>query len=193
MRSLLIFIVIMIASNAFEAGLKRAKNYEKNPTKKIKNKNKTSIDTIKKDQEKRKSSFKDILKEITKEIEEESNKHAEIKTNYPKESYNSLGDAIGFNNRDDGTNATTVTENGKLKDELDPKYLQAEDLTKDLVNYEKDYKGSLNKKVEDYKTIKEDNFYTDIVEESDEELRLNRLREAIVIKEILDKPVSMRE
>ena len=34
MRSLLIFIVIMIASNAFEAGLKRAKNYEKNPTKK---------------------------------------------------------------------------------------------------------------------------------------------------------------
>lgn len=193
MRSLLIFIVIMIASNAFEAGLKRAKNYEKNPTKKIKNKNKTSIETIKNDQKKRKSSFKDILKEITKEIEEESNKHAEIKTNYPKESYNSLGDAIGFNNRDDGTNATTVTENGKLKDELDPKYLQAEDLTKDLVNYEKDYKGSLNKKVEDYKTIKEDNFYTDIVEESDEELRLNRLREAIVIKEILDKPVSMRE
>lgn len=193
MRSLLIFIVIMIASNAFEAGLKRAKNYEKNPTKKIKNKNKTSIETIKNDQKKRKSSFKDILKEITKEIEEESNKHAEIKTNYPKESYNSLGDAIGFNNRDDGTNATTVTENGKLKDELDPKYLQAEDLTKDLVNYEKDYKGSLNKKVEDYKTIKEDNFYTDIVEESDEEMRINRLREAIVIKEILDKPVSMRE
>ncbi|MFR7348990.1 hypothetical protein [Peptoniphilus sp.] len=192
MRSLLIFIVIMIASNAFEAGLKRAKNYEKNPTKKIKNKNKTSIDTIKKDQEKRKSSFKDILKEITKEIEEESNKHAEIKTNYPKESYNSLGDAIGFNNRADGTNGATK-ENEKLKDELDPKYLQAEDLTKDLVNYEKDYKGSLNKKVEDYKTIKEDNFYTDIVEESDEELRLNRLREAIVIKEILDKPVSMRE
>lgn len=193
MRSLLIFIVIMIASNAFEAGLKRAKNYEKNPTKKIKNKNKTSIETIKNDQKKRKSSFKDILKEITKEIEEESNKHAEIKTNYPKESYNSLGDAIGFNNRDDGTNAATVTENGKLKDELDPKYLNAEDLTKDLVDYEKDYRGSLNKKVEDYKTIKEDNFYTDIVEESNEELRLNRLREAIVIKEILDKPVSMRE
>lgn len=193
MRSLLIFIVIMIASNAFEAGLKRAKNYEKNPTKKIKNKNKTFIDTIKKDQEKRKSSFKDILKEITKEIEEESNKHAEIKTNYPKESYNSLGEAIGFNNRDDGTNGATVSENEKLKDELGPKYLQAEDLTKDLVNYEKDYKGSLNKKVEDYKTIKEDNFYTDIVEESDEEMRINRLREAIVIKEILDKPVSMRE
>lgn len=193
MRSLLIFIVIMIASNAFEAGLKRAKNYEKNPTKKIKNKNKTSIDTIKKDQEKRKSSFKDILKEITKEIEEESNKHAEIKTNYPKESYNSLGEAIGFNNRDDGTNGVTTKENEKLKDELGPKYLQAEDLTKDLVNYEKDYKGSLNKKVEDYKTIKEDNFYTDIVEESDEEMRINRLREAIVIKEILDKPVSMRE
>lgn len=193
MRSLLICIVIMIASNAFEAGLKRAKNYEKNPTKKIKNKNKTSIETIKNDQKKRKSSFKDILKEITKEIEEESNKHAEIKTNYPKEYYNSLGDAIGFNNRDDGTNAATVTENGKLKDELDPKYLNVEDLTKDLVDYEKDYRGSLNKKVEDYKTIKEDNFYTDIVEESDEELRLNRLREAIVIKEILDKPVSMRE
>lgn len=193
MRSLLIFIVIMIASNAFEAGLKRAKNYEKNPTKKIKNKNKTSIETIKNDQKKRKSSFKDILKEITKEIEEESNKHAEIKTNYPKESYNSLGDAIGFNNRDDGTNAATVTENGKLKDELDPKYLNAEDLTKDLVDYEKDYRGSLNKKVEEYKTIKEDNFYTDIVEESDEEMRINRLREAIVIKEILDKPVSMRE
>lgn len=193
MRSLLIFIVIMIASNAFEAGLKRAKNYEKNPTKKIKNKNKTSIDTIKNDQKKRKSSFKDILKEITKEIEEESNKHAEIKTNYPKESYNSLGEAIGFNNRDDGTNGATVSENEKLKDELGPKYLQAEDLTKDLVNYEKDYKGSLNKKVEDYKTIKEDNFYTDIVEESDEEMRINRLREAIVIKEILDKPVSMRE
>ena len=193
MRSLLIFIVIMIASNAFEAGLKRAKNYEKNPTKKIKNKNKTSIDTIKKDQEKRKSSFKDILKEITKEIEEESKKHAEIKTNYPKESYNSLGEAIGFNNRDDGTNGANISENEKLKDELEPKYLQAEDLTKDLVDYEKDYRGSLNKKVEDYKTIKEDNFYTDIVEESDEELRLNRLREAIVIKEILDKPVSMRE
>lgn len=193
MRSLLIFIVIMIASNAFEAGLKRAKNYEKNPTKKIKNKNKTSIETIKNDQKKRKSSFKDILKEITKEIEEESNKHAEIKTNYPKESYNSLGDAIGFNNRDGGTNGATVSENEKLKDELGPKYLQAEDLTKDLVNYEKDYKGSLNKKVEDYKTIKEDNFYTDIVEESDEEMRINRLREAIVIKEILDKPVSMRE
>lgn len=193
MRSLLIFIVIMIASNAFEAGLKRAKNYEKNPTKKIKNKNKTSIETIKNDQKKRKSSFKEILKEITKEIEEESNKHAEIKTNYPKESYNSLGEAIGFNNRDDGTNRAIIKENEKLKDELDPKYLQAEDLTKDLVDYEKDYKGSLNKKVEDYKTIKEDNFYTDIVEESDEELRLNRLREAIVIKEILDKPVSMRE
>lgn len=193
MRSLLIFIVIMIASNAFEAGLKRAKNYEKNPTKKIKNKNKTSIDTIKKDQEKRKSSFKDILKEITKEIEEESNKHAEIKTNYPKESYNSLGEAIGFNNRDDGTNGTNISESEKLKDELEPKYLQAEDLTKDLVDYEKDYRGSLNKKVEDYKTIKEDNFYTDIVEESDEEMRINRLREAIVIKEILDKPVSMRE
>lgn len=193
MRSLLIFIVIMIASNAFEAGLKRAKNYEKNPNKKIKNKNKTSIDTIKKDQEKRKSSFKDILKEITKEIEEESNKHAEIKTNYPKESYNSLGEAIGFNNRDEKINGATTKENKKFKDELDPKYLQAEDLTKDLVNYEKDYKGSLNKKVEDYKTIKEDNFYTDIVEESDEEMRINRLREAIVIKEILDKPVSMRE
>lgn len=193
MRSLLIFIVIMIASNAFEAGLKRAKNYEKNPTKKIKNKNKTSIETIKNDQKKRKSSFKEILKEITKEIEEESNKHAEIKTNYPKESYNSLGEAIGFNNRDDGTNRAIIKENEKLKDELDPKYLQAEDLTKDLVDYEKDYKGSLNKKVEDYKTIKEDNFYTDIVEESDEEMRINRLREAMVIKEILDKPVSMRE
>ena len=42
------------------------------------------------------------------------------------------------------------------------------------------------------KTIEEDSFYGGLMEESDEDIRLEHLREAVVIKEILDKPVSMR-
>ena len=97
MRPILAFLLTIIISNVLEAGLNRAKNNKKNST--GKEKDKTSIDKIKKDQEERKNSFKDILKEITKEIEEESNKHAEIKTNYQRESFNSLGEAIGLKNK----------------------------------------------------------------------------------------------
>lgn len=191
MRSFLIFLAMMIASNALEAGINRAKNNKKNST--GKEKDKTSIDKIKKDQEERKNSFKDILKEITKEIEEESNKHAEIKTNYQRESFNSLGEAIGLKNKKKKSIAKKDNDlEVKSKDNMKPEDLKPQDLTSSVVDYEKNYKGSLNESIKDYKTIEEDSFYGDLVEESDEEIRLEHLREAMVIKEILDKPVSMR-
>ena len=182
---------MMIASNALEAGINRAKNNKKNST--GKEKDKTSIDKIKKDQEERKSSFKDILKEITKEIEEESNKHAEIKTNYQRESFNSLGEAIGLKNKKKKSIAKKDTDlEVKSKDNMKPEDLKPQDLTSSVVDYEKNYKGSLNEDIKDYKIIEEDSFYGDLMEESDEDIRLEHLREAVVMKEILDKPVSMR-
>lgn len=191
MESLFLFIITMIVANAFEKRLKRANNSEKNSPKK--NKNSTSIDKIKKDQEKRKSSFKDILKEITKEIEEESNKHAEIKTNYQRESFNSLGEALGLKNKKKKSVAKKDTDlEVKSKDNMKPEDLKPQDLTSGVVDYEKDYKGSLNEEIKDYKTIEEDSFYGDLMDESDEEIRLEHLREAVVLKEIFDKPVSMR-
>lgn len=181
----------MIASNALEAGINRAKNNKKNST--GKEKDKTSIDKIKKDQEERKNSFKDILKEITKEIEEESNKHAEIKTNYQRESFNSLGEAIGLKNKKKKSIAKKDTDlEVKSKDNMKPEDLKPQDLTSSVVDYEKNYKSSLNEDIKDYKTIEEDSFYGDLMEESDEDIRLEHLREAVVMKEILDKPVSMR-
>lgn len=181
----------MIASNALEAGINRAKNNKKNST--GKEKDKTSIDKIRKDQEKRKNSFKDILKEITKEIEEESNKHAEIKTNYQRESFNSLGEAIGLKNKKKKSIAKKDTDlEVKSKDNMKPEDLKPQDLTSSVVDYEKNYKGSLNEDIKDYNTIEEDSFYGDLMEESDEDIRLEHLREAVVMKEILDKPVSMR-
>lgn len=191
MRSFLIFLAMMIASNALEAGINRAKNNKKNST--GKEKDKTSIDKIKKDQKERKNSFKDILKEITKEIEEESNKHAEIKTNYQRESFNSLGEAIGLKNKKKKSIAKKDTDlEVKSKDNMKPEDLKPQDLTSSVVDYEKNYKGSLNEDIKDYKTIEEDSFYGDLMEESDEDIRLEHLREAVVMKEILDKPVSMR-
>ena len=191
MRSFLIFLAMMIASNALEAGINRAKNNKKNST--GKEKDKTSIDKIKKDQEERKNSFKDILKEITKEIEEESNKHAEIKTNYQRESFNSLGEAIGLKNKKKKSIAKKDTDlEVKSKDNMKPEDLKPQDLTSSVVDYEKNYKSSLNEDIKDYKTIEEDSFYGDLMEESDEDIRLEHLREAVVMKEILDKPVSMR-
>lgn len=191
MRSFLIFLAMMIASNALEAGINRAKNNKKNST--GKEKDKTSIDKIRKDQEKRKNSFKDILKEITKEIEEESNKHAEIKTNYQRESFNSLGEAIGLKNKKKKSIAKKDTDlEVKSKDNMKPEDLKPQDLTSSVVDYEKNYKGSLNEDIKDYNTIEEDSFYGDLMEESDEDIRLEHLREAVVMKEILDKPVSMR-
>ena len=182
---------MMIASNALEAGINRAKNNKKNST--GKEKDKTSIDKIKKDQEERKNSFKDILKEITKEIEEESNKHAEIKTNYQRESFNSLGEAIGLKNKKKKSIAKKDTDlEVKSKDNMKPEDLKPQDLTSSVVDYENNYKGSLNEDIKDYKTIEEDSFYGDLMEESDEDIRLEHLREAVVMKEILDKPVSMR-
>lgn len=181
----------MIVANAFEKRLKRANNSEKNSPKK--NKNSTSIDKIRKDQEKRKNSFKDILKEITKEIEEESNKHAEIKTNYQRESFNSLGEAIGLKNKKKKSIAKKDSDlEVKSKDNMKPEDLKPQDLTSSVVDYEKNYKGSLNEDIKDYNTIEEDSFYGDLMEESDEDIRLEHLREAVVMKEILDKPVSMR-
>lgn len=190
MRSFLIFLAMMIASNALEAGINRAKNNKKNST--GKDKDKTSIDKIKKDQEKRKSSFKDILKEITKEIEEESKKQAKVKTDYQKEAFNSLTEAIGFKNKNRKNTSKNTDLEVESKENMQPEDLKPQDLTKGMVDYEKDYKGSLNESIKDYKTIEEDSFYGDLVEESDEEIRLEHLREAMVIKEILDKPVSMR-
>lgn len=191
MESLFLFIITMIVANAFEKRLKRANNSEKNSPKK--NKNSTSIDKIRKDQEKRKNSFKDILKEITKEIEEESNKHAEIKTNYQRESFNSLGEAIGLKNKKKKSIAKKDSDlEVKSKDNMKPEDLKPQDLTSSVVDYEKNYKGSLNEDIKDYNTIEEDSFYGDLMEESDEDIRLEHLREAVVMKEILDKPVSMR-
>lgn len=190
MRSFLIFLAMMIASNALEAGINRAKNNKKNST--GKEKDKTSIDKIKKDQEERKNSFKDILKEITKEIEEESNKHAEIKTNYQRESFNSLGEAIGLKNKKKKNIAKYNDLEVKSKDNMKPEDLKPQDLTSSVVDYEKDYKGSLTEDKKDYKTIEEDSFYGGLMEESDEDIRLEHLREAVVMKEILDKPASMR-
>lgn len=190
MESLFLFIITMIVANAFEKRLKRANNSEKNSPKK--NKNSTSIDKIKKDQEKRKSSFKDILKEITKEIEEESKKQAKVKTDYQKEAFNSLTEAIGFKNKNRKNTSKNTDLEVESKGNMQPEDLKPQDLTKGMVDYEKDYKGSLNESIKDYKTIEEDSFYGDLVEESDEEIRLEHLREAMVIKEILDKPVSMR-
>lgn len=191
MRPILTFLVIMIISNVFEARLNRTKNNKKNLT--GKDKDKTSIDKIKKGQEERKNSFKDILKEITKEIEEESNKHAEIKTNYQRESFNSLGEAIGLKNKKKKSIAKKDTDlEVKSKDNMKPEDLKPQDLTSSVVDYEKDYKGSLNEDKKDYKTIEEDSFYGGLMEESDEDIRLEHLREAVVMKEILDKPASMR-
>lgn len=181
---------MMIVSSAFEKLSNKAKDGKKAKT--IENKNRDSIENIKKNQDKRRSSFKDILKEITKEIEEESNKHAEIKTNYQKEAYNSLAEAIGFNNKNRKNTSNDTDLEVESKENMQPEDLKPQDLTKDMVDYEKDYKGSLNESIKDYKTIEEDSFYGDLVDESDEEISLEHLREAMVIKEILDKPVSMR-
>lgn len=104
-----------------------------------------------------------------------------------------LGEVISNSNEKKKVNNGKVTK--KLLDEdLKGEDMTPIDLTKDKKTYGKDFKGSLNEKKEDYKTIEEEFclFEDASVDEAAEENK-RKLREALILKEILDKPVSMRD